>query len=429
MKALLLSTSDSEGGAARAACRLHQGLQSSGVASQMLVQSTLSEDLTVIAPQSKIEKGISKLRPTLDSLPLQFYPKRDRTALFSPQCLPDRLPHMVGQLSPDIVNLHWVCDGFLQLETIARLNKPLVWTLHDMWPFTGGCHYTQECDRYTKSCGACPQLASHQSWDLSRWIWRRKAKTYKEPNLTIITPSLWLAERARSSSLLRNLRVEVVPNGLDITKFKPSDQRLAREILNFPQGKQLVLFGAIRATSDPRKGFHLLQPALQKLSSTEGGDRIELVVFGSSQPDNHFGLGFKTHYLGKLSDDVTLALVYAAADVFIAPAIQDNLPNTVMEALACGTPCVAFRTGGIPEMIEHLQNGYIAEPFKVEDLARGVAWVLEEKDRYKRLCNRAQQKVQQEFGQDLQALRYLSLFNEILDLDNSSREKPTYTSK
>lgn len=423
MKVLLLSTSDTEGGAARATCRLHQGLRRSGVTAQILVQSNLSEDLTVVAPQSKIGKGIAKLRPTLDSLPLQLYPNRDRTKLISPQWLPDRLAKMVAQLCPDIVNLHWVCDGFLQLETVAKLNKSLVWTLHDLWPFTGGCHYNQDCDRFTKSCGACPQLDSHQRWDLSRWVWQRKAKTYRDLNLTIVTPSLWLAELASSSSLFKNLRVEVIPNGLDLTKFKPLDQRLAREILNLPQGKRLVLFGAIRAISDPRKGFHLLQSALQKLSSTEWGDRIELVVFGSSQPNNQPDLGFKTHYLGKLSDDATLALVYAAADVFVAPATQDNLPNTVMEALACGTPCVAFNTCGAPEMIEHLRNGYIVEPFEIEDFAQGIAWVLEDQDRYLRLCDHAHKKVEQEFTQDLQARRYLSLFNEILDLHNTGRDQ------
>lgn len=414
-KPLLLSTSDTEGGAARAAYRLHQGLQSLGVSSQMLVQTKHSDDGTVFAPQTKLAKGIAKLRPTLDSLPLQLYPKRDR-AHYSTQWLPDPvISKKVAQFCPDVVNLHWICAGYLQVEAITKFKKPLVWTLHDMWAFTGGCHYSQECNHYTRSCGACPQLQSRQNWDLSRWVWQRKTKAWKELNLTIVTPSLWLARCATSSSLFQDLRVEVIPNGLDTKKYKPIDRQIARELLNLPQDKQLVLFGAMFATSDPRKGFHVLQPALQKLSNSEWRDRIELIVFGSSQPSNQSNLGFKSHYLGKLTDDTSLALVYAAVDVFVAPAIQDNLPNTVMESLACGTPCVAFKVGGMSDMIEHQQNGYLAQPFEVDDLAQGIAWVLEDKERFQKLCDRVRKKVEQEFTQELQAKRYLSLFKELIN--------------
>lgn len=413
MKALLLNTSDIEGGAARAAYRLHQGLQGVGVTSQMLVQTKFSEDVTVIAPQSKLGKGIAQLKPTLNSLPLQLYAKRDRTGIISPQWLPDSISSQVTQLCPDIVNLHWVCNGFLQIETLSKLNKPLVWTLHDMWPFTGGCHYSQECDRYTQSCGSCPQLHSSSSWDLSRWVWHRKAKAWRRLNLTIVTPSSWLARCANRSALFKNLRIEVIPNGLDVTRYKPIAQPIARELLNLPQNKQLILSGALSVTSNPRKGFHFLQPALRKLSYSEWQGRLELVIFGSSEPTNQPDLGFRSHYLGRLSDEISLSLVYAAADVFVAPSSQDNLPNTVMEALACGTPCIAFNIGGMPELIEHKQNGYLAQPFDTEDLAYGIAWILEDRIRYQRLRDRAREKVEQEFTKEQQASRYLSLFNEI----------------
>jgi len=170
----------------------------------------------------------------------------------------------------------------------------------------------------------------------------------------------------------------------------------------------------MNATSDRRKGFHLLQPALQSLSKFGWHDRTELVVFGSSQPSNQADLGFKSHYFGKLGDDISLALVYAAADVFVAPSIQDNLPNTVMEAIACGTPCVGFNIGGMPDMIEHQQNGYLAKPYEIEDLAQGIAWVRENPERHQKLSRRAREKTEQEFTLELQARRYLSLFTEIL---------------
>lgn len=412
MKVLHISTYDNKG-AGRAARRLNQGLQNIGVVSQLLVQAKSSDDKTVIAPQTKLEKGIAKLKPSLSRLPLSFYPQREQTNYY-PSWLPDTVSHPIKQLDPDIVNLHWICDGYLEVETIAKLNKPVVWTLHDMWAFTGGCHYSQSCDRYTNSCGACPQLNSKKQKDLSRWQWHRKTKAWQEANITLVSPSLWLARCVQASSIFRNKRVEVIPNGFDPQKYKPIDKHIARELLNLPQDKQLILFGAINATLDKRKGFSLLQAALQDLSKSVLDDRFEVVILGSSQSEYQINLGFNTHYIGKLEDDVSLSLVYSAADVFIAPSIEDNLPNTVMEAIACGIPCVAFNIGGMPDLIEHQRNGYLALPYKIEDLAYGIAWVLENKERYQKLCSGACKKAEQEFTIQIQANRYLSLYVELL---------------
>ncbi|MBA3921988.1 MAG: glycosyltransferase, partial [Nostocaceae cyanobacterium] len=289
---------------------------------------------------------------------------------------------------------------------------PIVWTMHDMWVFTGGCHYSQACDRYTSSCGICPQINSSKNNDLSRSLLKRKA-AWSRLKLTLVSPSHWLAKCAHSSSLFKDFRVDVIPNGLDIKKYKPINRHLARDLLNLPQDKQLVLFGAVKATSDRRKGFHLLQPALQSLCQSGWSEKIELIVFGLSQPIQT-DLGFKTRYLGRLNDDISLALVYAAADLFIAPSLEDNLPNTIMEALACGTPCIAFNIGGIPDLIEHQRNGYLAEPYNIEDLAQGISWVLENTDRHQKLSQRAREKVEQEFTLEIQAKRYAALFDEIV---------------
>ncbi len=408
MKALLLSTSDIDGGAARAAYRLHRGLQTIGVDSQMLVRDKHSQDRTTISGKTKI----AQLGANLDGLPLQLYPTRP---MFSPQWFPDAIAPKVAGLSPDIINLHWICGGYLRIETIAQFDKPLVWTLHDMWPFTGGCHYSQECDRYTDSCGACPQLSSSKNRDLSHWVWQRKAKAWKGSGLTIVSPSVWLAECAKSSSLFQDIRIEVIPHGLNTEKFKPVAQQTAREILNLPLNKQLVLFGvAPSATGDPRKGFHLLQAALQKLSQSEWKERLELVVFGSSQPEKPLDLGFKTHYLGQFHDDISLALVYSAANVMIVPSIQEAFGQTASESLACGTPVVGFNATGVKDIIDHQQDGYLATPFEIEDLAQGIVWVLEDSDRYQKLRDRAREKAQQEFTLELQAQRYLSVFSQLV---------------
>jgi glycosyltransferase involved in cell wall biosynthesis len=408
MKILHLSTSDLEAGAARSAYRLHQGLRSIDVTSQMLVRAKVSVDETVIAERSLL----TKLGPVASGQPLRLHPQHDRS-MFSLQWFPDALAPRVAQFNPDIVNLHWVGNGFLKIETLAKLNKPIVWTFHDMWAFTGGCHYSQGCDRYQQSCGACPHLKSDRERDLSRWVWERKAKAWKDLNLTIVTPSQWMGKCARSSSLFRECRVEVIPYGIDTQKYQPIDRQIARNLLNLPQDKQFVLFGSM-SVGDPRKGIQLLQAALQHLLKSGWEDKIELLVFGEAQASSQTDLGYKTHYLGKLNDDISLALAYSAANVFAAPSLEDNLPNTVIEALACGIPCVAFKIGGMPDTIEHQQNGYLAQPYEVEDFASGIAWVLEDRQRHQILSHRARERVEQELNLQLQADRYLDLYRQIL---------------
>ena len=416
MKVLLLSTYDTSGGAAKAAYRLHNGIRNIGAESQMLVQVKFSKDADVIAVGSKIVKKFPKLRPHVDSLPKLFFRSSNQTKRtpFSLQWLPSFIEYRVAEVEPDIINLHWISGGLLNIEAIAKFKKPIVWTLHDMWAFTGGCHYSQECDRYKESCGNCPQMPSKYNVDLSSWIWQRKAKAWASVNGTLVTPSHWLAKCAASSSLLKDWRIEIIPNGLDTEIYKPFEQTLIRERLKLPQHKHLILFGAENATNTSRKGFHLLQSALKNLSKTDWRNKCELVVFGAVKSNDSPNLGFKTHYLGRLNDETTIAQVYAAADVFVAPSLQDNLPNTVMESLSCGTPCIAFKIGGMPDMIEHQRNGYLAKPFDIEDLAKGIVWVLEARNSEDcKLGHHAREKVEREFKLEIQARRYLSLFEDI----------------
>ncbi|MBK4732482.1 glycosyltransferase family 4 protein [Oxynema sp. CENA135] len=409
-----LSTFDISGGAARAAYRVHQGLKKFGVNSQMLVRVKSSQDPKVLAPKTGFGKVFSRFRANLNSFPLKFYSGLNYNS-FSPQWCPDGIDERVATIAPDIVCLHWVGNGYLQLETLAKLKKPLIWTLMDMWPFTGGCYYSGDCDRYRVNCGACPFLNSQKESDLSRWIWNRKAKVWKELNLTVVAPSQWLAQCARSSSLLRDCRVEVIPFALDTQTYKPIDRHTARQILNLPQDKDLILFGAIQATKDPRKGFSLLQEALQQLSHSQWQDRSELVIFGSSQPEQPIDLGLKTNYLGHLHDDISLSIAYAAADVAIVPSKEEAFGQTASESLACGTPVVTFNATGLKDIVDHQQNGYLVKPFDSEDLARGIAWVLDDRDRHRQLKIAARAKAEREFSLELQASRYVDLFTEILE--------------
>lgn len=413
IKALTLSTFDDEGGAARAAFRLHKGLQCLGVRSQMLVQKKFSDDESVLCPESKLAKGISLLRSELDSLPVKFYRQRSES-IFSPAFLPDTVQRRISVLNPDIIHLHWVAGGFLRIETLGRFGKPLAWTLHDSWAFTGGCHLPFECTRYEHSCGMCPNLNSGRERDLSRWIWRRKKKAGDGLDIHVVAPSRWLADCAQKSSLFQNLNIRVIPNGLDTRQYLPRDKKTVREFLSLPQDKKLILFGAMHSTGDKNKGVDLLLSAFQRIATARRDGETELIVFGASNSGQHDDFGLKIHYMGRLHDDITLAMLYAAADVFVLPSLQENLPNTIMEALACGTPCVAFHVGGMSDMIEHQRNGYLARPYEIEDLTYGIEWVLSDEKRWQALSQQARQKVENEFDIERVVRRYVDLYQEIV---------------
>ena len=410
MKVLHLNTHDTHGGAARAAYRLHRALLAENIDSKMLVQKKTSDDDTVIAPTSKFEKGINLLRPTLDNLPLQQYKNRTQS-LFSPAWLPfSQIPKKIAQINPDIVHLHWIAGAMMSVQDIAKIDKPIAWSLHDMWAFTGGEHYDEDQQHYLEKCGNSKVLNSNKDKDLSRKGWERKRKVYAQiEDMTIVGLSDWIHQAAKSSSLLEDKNNIKLANPINTNTFAPFDKVEARRLLNLPLDKKLILFGAMNATSDPRKGFNYLFEALKNpmLESTE------LVIFGSSQPATPLGFKQPVHYLGQLHDDVSLRVLYSAADVMVVPSLQENLSNAIMESLACSTPVVAFDIGGNSDMVENKKNGYLAQPFDTEDLANGIAWVLNAAN-YQQLCDNARDKILTHFDSQIVAKRYIALYKEIL---------------
>jgi glycosyltransferase involved in cell wall biosynthesis len=409
----MLNTFDEGGGAARAAFRLHRGVRGLGIDSRLMVQFKSGDAEDVICNTTPLGKLARRGRLALNMLPAQLYPNRP-IENFTPAWLPQTLAGKVAAVDHDILHLHWLAAGFLRLETLKKFRRPLVWTLHDSWAFTGGCHVPFECVRYRERCGACPVLGSSREEDLSRWVWERKERSWQNLKLTVVTPSRWLADCARSSALFRDVRVEVIPNGLDLALFKPTDKRLARKLLGLPQDKKLILFGGVAGTRDRNKGFSLLLTAMQILSSAGWKDTAELMVFGASASAGTPSSGMKARYLGKLHDDIRLVLLYAAADVFVAPSILENLSNTVMEAMACGTPCVAFDQGGMTDLIEHGRTGYLARPYDPDDLAAGIDGVLENDAVRQGMALRSRRKVEEEFDLEKVSQRYSSLYREIL---------------
>ncbi len=413
MRILHLNTYDLLGGAARGAHGLHTGLRRLGVDSHLLVQSKSGDEPHVWGPSSKVAKALTPLLPHLDALPLRIYPRR-RDDLFSLSWIPNRVLGRVAALKPDIVHLHWICNGFIPVAALARIDLPLVWTMMDCWPFTGGCHYPAECRGYEKSCGACPQLGSHNTQDLSRRVWLRKAKHWRGLNLTLNASSRWMASCARNSGLFGDRPIELIPHGLDLERYRPISRRTAREILGLPLQEKLILFGAFGLGRDPRKGFHYLKAALHLLAARGWDKKARLVIFGSSEPAEPLDIGLPTSFLGTLHDDVAMALAYAAADLLVAPSLQDNLPLIVMEAEACGTPAVAFDIGGMPDLIDHLRTGYLARPLDAADLAQGIEWVLTDNRRHARLAAAARSKMEQQFDISLVARQFIDLYQRLI---------------
>lgn len=409
-KTLLINTSDARGGAARASYRLHQGLEQVGINSTMLVQDKRSTDISVIGPNLIGWKGVGInyiFRYLIDKLPLLLYPKYQRT-VWSPQWLPNKVHMKINRLNPDIVHFHWICDGFVPIQEVSKIKQPLIWTLHDMWPFTGGCHYNGTCDRYMYECGKCPQLGSDKEKDLSHWVWSRKKKFWANLDFTVITPSRWLADCARSSSLFGDKKIEVIPNGLDIQKFKPIDKIKAKEDLNLPADKNLILFGAMNSIKDKRKGFQYLKSAINVLS--EDLD-FEAIVFGNSGKDRQ--LNIPINYIGNVPDNI-LPKLYSAADVMVVPSIQESFGQTASESMSCGTPVVCFRTTGLKDIVNHKTNGYLADSFDIKDLARGIEWVVEQNQRKKVLCENARKYAEKNFELKYIAKKYIDLYSQML---------------
>lgn len=415
MKILLVNTFDIFSGAANATYRLHNALLEAGIDSYMLVQSKKSDDYTVIGHDSKIEKFINILRPEIDWLPVKYYKNR-KTSLyrFSPSYLPfSNIVKKINKINPDLVHLNWIEGGFARIEDLTKINKPIIWTLHDMWAFTGGCHYDEGCEAYVNKCGKCKLLGSKNNNDLSRKIFNRKQKVYsKMRNFTIIALSCWLKECIKKSKLMNSKKVVNLPNLINANVFKPFDIKKSRELWNLPFDKKLVLFGASDATGDSRKGFKELSKALNLLKDRSD---IELVVFGSSEPENAANFGIKTRYLGRIYDDASLVALYNMANVVIVPSLQENLSNVIMESLSCGTPVVAFEIGGNTDMIEHLKNGYLAKPFNADDLASGVKWIIDNPN-YDELRKNAREKVINEFESKIVVKKYIDLYEEALRL-------------
>ena len=321
--------------------------------------------------------------------------------------------------SADIIHLHWINHAFLRPQDIAKLsglNKPIVWTFHDSNAFTGGCHVRYDCDHFMKECGNCPILKYQGPDDSSHQIWKKKENAYSKLDITIIAPSRWMVESVKKSGIFGSANVVNIPNTLDTDVFKSTAKLEARAKLGLDPGKFILMSGFMPSRKDLHKGTPYLIEAIDLFIKNHevSTDSVELLVFGNRDEKNVPEFSIPTTFLGTISDDEKLALCYSAADVFLAPSLEDNLPNTVMESLACGTPLAAFTTGGIPDMVKHKYNGYLAEYRSSADLAAGIAWIYNYPDKAELNLN-ARQTIEDYFSEWTIAEKHIELYKSLLN--------------
>lgn len=383
MKVLHFSSFDQVGGAARATERLHMGLTNLGVESKLAVQwkSGFDQNTIEVSALNIYGNFRRKLRPHIDALPL-ISSSKDKRVPWSISWLNNDLSKIYKACTPDLIHFHWINAGFLSLKNLYRAPVNSIVTLHDSWIFTGGCHVPASCLKYKHGCGACPQLNNNIKYDLSFFGVRRKAKHMSNKKIVFVAPSRWMASAAKSSLLLGNSVVEVIPNGLDLEIFYPQKKQFSRRMLKLPSEKKIILFGAIGATDNPNKGFIYFQKAMeilefQSIKLNVKLTDIHLVFFGnSSRQDCNFKFNFPTTYLGEIKDQSILANIYSAADLICVPSIQESFCQVASEATACGLPVVAFATSGLLDVVDHNLTGYLARPYDANDLAYGMGKLL-----------------------------------------------------
>ncbi len=420
MKVLLINTSEKKGGAAVACKRLMKALAQSGVEVKMLVRDKATDDKQVITVNDGwFNQKINYTRFAWERFVIFYKNKFHKENLFAVSIANSGIPisnHPAVQ-EADILHLHWINQGFLsisEIEKLTRLGKPIVWTMHDMWPATAICHHSRECNNYQTECKNCFFLEKPEDQDLSNHVFKLKRKVWSKSNIKFVTCSKWLEQRTKISALINPSRVQAIPNPLDTTFYKPVDKQTARARFGLPSDKKLILYGAANVT-DKRKGIDYYIKACKRLSqkSPEINGKLELVFFGQVKEDIDGLFPFPIHQVGYLNDDEAIRDLYNAVDLFVTPSLEENLPNTIMESLSCGTPCVGFKIGGIPEMIDHQKNGFLAEYKSTKSLAEGIQWCLWKAD-YSLLSENARQKVESSYSEEFVANKYIRLYREIL---------------
>lgn len=416
MRVLLINTSERIGGAAIACSRLMEALKNNGIKAKMLVRDKQTEQITVVSLDRSWRLVWKFVWERIRIWQANRFKKHNLFAIDIANTGTD-ITSLPEFQQADVIHLHWINQGMLSLNNLKKIfdsGKPIVWTMHDMWPATGICHYAGDCSLYEEECHHCPQLYGGGSRkDLSNRVFRKKRELYRNHPVTFVACSHWLEGMARKSALLTGQNIISIPNAINTNLFKPRSKQEARSRCMLPQDIKLILFGSVKIT-DPRKGMQYLIESCKLLAGKhpELVKELGIVAFGNQSKQLENLLPFKVYPLDFVHDEHQLVNIYNAVDIYVTPSLQDNLPNTIMEAMACGIPCVGFNVGGIPEMIDHLHNGYVAQYKSSEDLANGIYWTLTDPG-YNSLSEEAYRKVVTHYSEQVIAKKFTDLYNKV----------------
>ena len=422
MKVVHICASDIIGGAARASFRLHRSFRElNTVESSMLVRGRASDDenVRVYTPHPLSLRHVfnSEIRRRVQDI---FWSKfvTANPVMHSRADIWTGLLSSLADLPCDLVHLHWLGSNTLSVEEIGMIDKPVVWTLHDMWAFCGAEHYAPDDAGARFRVGYLPgnRTQGESGPDMNRSVWLRKKQAWKRPR-TLVCPSRWMAGCARESLLFKEWPIHCIPNPLDLERWKPFPKEHVRTLLGLSQGKRIILFGAIGGERDSRKGADLLRSVLEELKG-RGAD-AHLVVFGQSQPENCEPFAYPVTYLGRLQDDFTMIAAYNSADVMLVPSRQDNLPQTAVEAQACGVPVIAFDIGGLSDIVDHEQTGFLVHPFDTSLFASRVAQILTDDGKRQQMAQAAREAALRKFAAPVVADAYADLYEQVLSGKNS----------
>ena len=417
MKVLSVCTSDTNGGAARAAYRIHQGVRSLGVDGQMLVKDKETDDSNVhsldeFTPSNLVvnaaEWCATKWQNKIQHAKWRPY-RYTKERYFLSDLRGVKIYGALQKMDYDVLHLHWINNRFIDIRELTRVHKPIVWTLHDSWPFCGVCHLPMGCKLYESHCGKCPMLGSNKERDIAFDVFEKKRAIYRHLDLHIVTPSKWLGDCAKRSALFGDFPVSIIPNCIDTELYQPTDKKRAAELLGLNHNKKYLLFGAMQSTTDKNKGFDLLVNALQQLKR----DDVELIVYGTDEDLSKYEIPVPVHSLGYILHEEQMTLLYNAADVMIVPSRSENLSNSIMESMSCGTSVVAFNIGGNSDLIGHQQNGYLAQAQDSEDLVKGIQWCLNHNENNV-LGKCAREKVLNSYMPEIVCKQYKDLYESLL---------------
>jgi glycosyltransferase involved in cell wall biosynthesis len=411
MRIIHVSYSDT-GGAGRAAYRIHCSLLDSGIESKMQVMHSVSGDHTVDSLTRNIKDKILQKSRELPAKLLSKSGSVENSIIHSIAVLPSGLPAILNNSDADVIHLHWVGRELLSVKDISNINKPIVWTFHDMWPFCGAEHVSYD-NRYKDGYRAIKKSSYSTGFDLNQWTWKRKKKHWKKP-IEIVTPSRWMAECVQESALMSDWPVTVIPNPIDARKWEPIEKDIARKILGYQSDCLLVAFGSYGENQQYHKGADLLKLALAHIKESNKQD-VKLVVIGQNSPIVPDGYGFPAIYGGFLHDDISLRLLYSAVDAIIIPSRIESFSQMASEAHVCGTPVIAFNVCGLRDIVDNRITGYLANAFDAEDLAEGIRWVLSDKARLTALGQQARIKALKKFDKAVVSQQYKGVYRKVIE--------------